>query len=96
MQNITAVQAQYDLDIGFAISLAVNSILFFVFFACFLFFKKRVKNVYEPLTLNDDSKSVFNISSPDGGIFGWALSAWKVSDETIHKQRGLGNFNFKS
>ena len=79
--------AQYASDISLATSLLMNFVLFLIFLILFLFFKKRVKAVYEPLS-NELKYDNLSIQSPNCGIFGWLKSSWQVTDMEIETKRG--------
>ena len=52
----------------------------FLIVVLFIFFKKRVKNVYEPVSLTSNN-------SPRGGLFGWL-----IMDDNINLQIYLSLF----
>lgn len=62
-------------------SLLVNVGLFILLFGFFLFVKKRVPGIFE--------SRARDAGSPDGGVFGWAVSAFRRDSEWILKNRGL-------
>ena len=52
-----------------------------VCFVLFLLFKKKVPQVYEPVSSSFDS--------PKGGILGWLTSCYSITEEEIQSKRGL-------
>lgn len=75
-------------DVEFALSLAVNVGLWAAFLCWFLFFKKRVPQLFEPLS--DPKKAGRRlVDPPEGGLLGWMYAIFRVSDKELATTRGL-------
>ncbi len=62
-------------------SLLVNVALFLLLMSFFLLVKKRVKGIFE--------SRARDAGSPEGGLWGWAVSAFRYDTEWILRNRGL-------
>ena len=77
--NSTLINNDFQ-DKSLLTSLIFNGVLGLLIIILFLFFKKRVKHVYEPTITFD---------SPRGGLIGWISSAYNLTEESINQERGL-------
>ena len=62
-------------------SVISNVVIFVIFFLLFLFFRKKIKEIYEPYLLES--------GSPNGGLAGLIKTVYRVTDEEIQTERGL-------
>lgn len=92
--NISFVNTTIVFSKTLTTSLLFNSVIAVLLLLVFIIVKKLLPQVYEPNTIYRDSdhseleqKSLFE--SPRGGLIGWILSTYVVTDEIIYKERGL-------
>lgn len=84
--NSTACEKYQDSEFG--IAFAVNVILFTLFLLWFLFWKKILPHVYEPMCDRNKAGDAA-VARPPGGILGPFIAMFKISDEELEKKRGL-------